>query len=72
MTFNRRTLLCLCVAVPLFAIPTTDIFRDRLNRFNLEMKDFARKLNSHIYDRKQAALLSKLWRDVENSGDWPK
>jgi hypothetical protein len=49
-----------------------DVSVDRLNRFNETMRDFTAQLRQHRFDVREARLLSKLWRDVEQSGEWPR
>jgi hypothetical protein len=56
---------------PAQAVRTDDFMLEALNKFNSEMQDFTAKLRGHVYSEKQAARLSKLWRDVEASGEWP-
>lgn len=72
MSFSRRSLLALGASAPLAAVRADDIMLDRLNRFNTLMRDFTGKLRGQVFDAKEAALLSKLWRDVEQSGEWPR
>ena len=45
---------------------------DRLNRFNDSMRSFVDMLREHRFDLKTARLLSKQWREVEESGEWPR
>jgi hypothetical protein len=73
MTMTRRAALALAiVAAPAPAVESGDLFADRMNRFGRELVNFDGKLRQHVFDVKQAKLLSKLWRDVETSGEWPE
>lgn len=49
-----------------------DFMLQRLNRFNETMQDLVSQLRQHRFDLREARLLSKLWRDVEQSGEWPR
>ena len=53
------------------AVEARDVMLDRLNRFNETMRDFTERLRQHQFPNNEAKLLSKLWRDVERSGEWP-
>ncbi len=63
-------LLMAWVAMPV------DIHRymlDRLNRFNADMRDFTNVLRAGFFNPAgQKSRLSKEWREVESSGDWPR
>jgi hypothetical protein len=73
MTMTRRAALALAIiAAPARAVESGDLFADRMNRFGRELVNFDGKLRQHVFDVKQAKLLSKLWRDVETSGEWPQ
>ena len=49
-----------------------DILRDRLNRFGNAYNFFIAELQQGKLNIKAARHLSKLWRDVEQSGSWPE
>jgi hypothetical protein len=53
------------------AAPAQDDLAERLNRFAEAYNGFAGELRAGKLDVKKAARLSKLWRDVERSGEWP-
>lgn len=44
----------------------------RMNAFAGEYNDFAGKLREGQFDLRQAKKLSKLWRELERSGNWPE
>jgi len=77
MMIDRRSLLCLLPAfslsvAPLVAVVARDVLSDRINRFNTVMHDFTIQLHGGVFNCREAKLLSKLWRDIEDSGNWPK
>jgi hypothetical protein len=53
------------------AATNTDLLHDAMNSFAKSYNDFAVKLNGGVFDRKLAGRLSKEWRSVEKSGEWP-
>jgi hypothetical protein len=69
---RRLALLALVAAPASESVTPHDFLADRMNRFTSSLRDFCEKYNRHIFDAKEARLLSKLWRDVEDCGDWPK
>ena len=69
---RRRAALLLLLAGQCVAVNSGDLMLDRLNRFNQTMRDFTGQLRAKQFNAKEAKLLSRLWRDVENSGEWPK
>jgi hypothetical protein len=72
LQLTRRAALLLAIAAPACAVVSNDVFLDRLNRFNTAMRDFTAQLRQQQFNVREAKLLSKLWRDVEQSGEWPQ
>lgn len=67
----RRAWLKL-LAAPLAATVASDFLMDRLNRFAAAYNAFASAYQQGTFDLRGAKLLSKLWRDIEQSGNWPE
>jgi len=54
------------------AVAAFDPLLEPMNRFAKAYNEFAEGMRSGIFDQRQAKRLSKLWREVESSGDWPR
>jgi hypothetical protein len=48
------------------------VFADRFNRFSAELRVWAQTYNAGKYDLRGARRLSRLWREIEQSGSWPE
>ena len=48
------------------------VFVDRMNRFMETLRTWAEAYNTGLFDVRGAKRLSKLWKDIEDSGNWPK
>lgn len=69
---RRRTWLGLAVLGQAAAAAAQSVLPDRLNEFALEYNRFAAVLTQGGFDVRSAKKLSRLWRDVEQSGEWPE
>lgn len=49
-----------------------DELLEPMNRFAAVYNEFVDGLHAGKFDARQAQRLSKLWRDVERSGNWPQ
>lgn len=63
--------------VPMFMLAAVSIggndpLVDRMNTFAKTYNEFAMVLRSGGFDVRLAKKLSREWRDVEASGEWPK
>jgi hypothetical protein len=67
---TRRTLLLSAVSLP----EGTDDwqFVQKYNRFAKAANDWMETYRNGLFDLRGAKRLSKLWRDIEASGMWPK
>ena len=73
----RVALLCIGIAGLMLAsvVPIgadDDPLVDRMNGFAKEYRHFADEFNAGIFDSKSARELSRRWKRVERSEDWPK
>ncbi len=70
---NRRLFLALVIASTGAGIDAlADSLADCANRFARAYNEFFSDVGRGIFDNKRARRLSKLWRDLENCGEWPK
>ena len=60
------------LARPLAAVDARNYLAEELNAFTRDYYDFLNKLRADTFDVRQARRLSRLWRRVENCGEWPK
>jgi len=49
-----------------------DTLLEPMNRFAAAYNDFTAGMQKGLFDARQAKRLSKLWREVEHSGNWPE
>jgi len=71
-----RRLFLLTLLLAMSAGAGGEVAIDRLvgpmNEFAAAYNDFAAGMRNGIFDLRQAKRLSKLWRQVEQSGAWPE
>jgi len=67
----RTLVMALLLAANASPVSVRDVVVDRMNRFNIDLKDWAEKYNRHVFDVEQAKRLSREWRDIEMCGEWP-
>lgn len=70
---TRRGCLGLAIS-PAVAAPgqVRDDLVDRMNRFARAYNAFGEVYRGGVFDLRGARRLSSLWREVEQSGQWPK
>ncbi len=68
----RRVLALLTLLVVSATGGPFDALAAPMNAFAKAYNGFAAGMGNGIFDARQAKRLSKLWRDVEHSGDWPE
>ena len=73
----RARLLWLCLLLLLSGMESKSQPDERdllaaLSRFSLEYNKLAEHWNRGTFDVRTAKRLSRLWRDVETSGYWPR
>lgn len=69
---RRAVAILLLGALIVQATSVQDLLTDRLNRFAHVYNAFIIECHNGIFDTRAAKRLSKMWRQIEDSGSWPK
>lgn len=71
LDLRRRSVLALAIATAAQTAVTSELPRV-MNRFAELWNQFVAGANKGLFDAKLAKKISRAWREVENSGEWPK